>query len=406
MNDAKKKAKEKAEEAGMTWDEAEQEPQLPAEDFGYPHAVSHWSSCVEIVDPHTEKAVLEKYELDNNEAAVSIATVVFDSVGPAPYLAVGTGRHIGAEKTGHIGAEKAEAYIRIYRILEGGKKLEYLHKTKVPAIPLALLAFKGRLAVGVGPDLALYDIGMKQLLRKSLLEKATPTRIMQLHTQGSRIVCADQRESLTYVVHKEEGNRLISFVDDTVARYTTCSAMNDYETSVGGDKFGNIWMLRCPADVSASSDEEGAGMHLLQDKSYLGGTPSRLDLMMHYFTQDIPMAIQKTSLTPGGDPVVFWAGLQGTLGVFIPFNRRRDVKMFQQLELAMRQEDKPICGRDHLAYRGYYAPVKGAIDGDLCERFLLLSNDSKQSVAVGLDGTWTPSAIEERIWTMRGLLAF
>jgi len=80
--------------------------------------------------------------------------------------------------------------------------------------------------------------------------------------------------------------------------------------------------------------------------------------------------------------------------------------MFQQLELAMRTEDKPLAGRDHLAYRGYYAPVKAAIDGDLCERYLLLSRDAKQSVAVGLDGNWTPSQIEERIWTMRGLLAF
>jgi splicing factor 3B subunit 3 len=80
--------------------------------------------------------------------------------------------------------------------------------------------------------------------------------------------------------------------------------------------------------------------------------------------------------------------------------------MFQQLELALRTDDKPLAGRDHLAYRGYYIPVKGAIDGDLCERFLLLPNDVKQRIAASIDGNWTPSSIEGKIWNMRGLYAF
>lgn len=33
-------------------------------------------------------------------------------------------------------------------------------------VPLALLAFQGRLAAGVGKALRLYDIGKKKLLRK------------------------------------------------------------------------------------------------------------------------------------------------------------------------------------------------------------------------------------------------
>ncbi len=51
----------------------------------------------------------------------------------------------------------------------------------------------------------------------------------------------------------------------------------------------------------------------------------------------------------------------------------------------MRTEDPPLAGRDHLIYRSYYAPVKGVIDGDLCERFTLLSHDKKQMIAGELD---------------------
>jgi hypothetical protein len=51
----------------------------------------------------------------------------------------------------------------------------------------------------------------------------------------------------------------------------------------------------------------------------------------------------------------------------------------------MRSEEPSLIGRDHLAYRGYYAPVKGVIDGDLCERYRLLPSDKKQRIAAELD---------------------
>lgn len=51
----------------------------------------------------------------------------------------------------------------------------------------------------------------------------------------------------------------------------------------------------------------------------------------------------------------------------------------------MRSEDPPFAGKDHLIYRSYYAPVKGVIDGDLCERCALLLHDKKQMNAGELD---------------------
>lgn len=143
--------------------------------------------------------------------------------------------------------------------------------------------------------------------------------------------------------------------------------MLDYETVAGGDRFGNFWVVRCPSDVSELSDQDPSGSTLIHEKSYLMGSAHRLQLLAHYHLGDIPTSLHKTQLVAGGRDVVVYTGMMGGLGIFVPFISKEDVDFFQQLEAHMRSEDPPLIGRDHLVYRGYYAPPKGVIDGDLCE---------------------------------------
>jgi splicing factor 3B subunit 3 len=353
--------------------------ELPPEEFGYPRGRNHWASCIHVVDPVIAKATLQRIDLEDNEAAVSIATVSFASQDDEVFLVVGTGKDMIVSPR-----SSTAGFIHVYRFQEDGKELEFIHKTKVEEPPQALLSFQGRLVAGIGKDLRLFDLGMKQLLRKAQAQVA-PNLIVGLTTQGSRIVVSDVQESVTYVVYKFQENRLIPFVDDVIPRWTTCSAMVDYETVAGGDKFGNLWLLRCPQKASEEADEEGSGAHLVHERQYLQGAPSRLNLMCHYFPQDIPTHIEKVSLLGGGRDVVLWSGLQGTIGILVPFVVREDVDFFQTLEMHLRTEDAPLCGRDHLIYRSYYVPVKGVIDGDLCERFALLPTDKKMMIAGELD---------------------
>ncbi|KAK6601578.1 pre-mRNA-splicing factor rse1 [Botrytis cinerea] len=352
---------------------------LPPEEFGYPRGTNHWASCISVVDPVTEKKVLSTIHLEDNECAVSIAVVAFAGQEDETFLCVGTGKDMVVSPRSF-----SAGFIHVYRFHEDGKELEFIHKTKVEEPPMALLAFQGRLLAGVGKDLRIYDLGMRQLLRKAQSEVA-PNMIVGLQTQGSRIIVSDVQESITMVVYKFQENRLIPFVDDTIARWTSCTTMVDYETVAGGDKFGNLWLLRCPAKASEEADEEGSGAHLLHERQYLAGAPHRLTLMAHNFSQDIPMSIQKTNLVAGGRDCLLWSGLQGTLGILIPFVSREDVDFFQTLEQHLRSEDPPLAGRDHLIYRSYYVPVKGVIDGDLCERYTLLPTDKKQMIAGELD---------------------
>lgn len=331
------------------------------------------------MDPVNTKEVLSRVELEENEAAVSVAAVSFSSQDDETFLVVGTGKDMVVSPRSSAGG-----FIYIYRFQEDGKELEFIHKTKVENPPLALLGFQGRLLAGIGTDLRMYDLGMKQMLRKSQAP-VVPNLIVGLQTQGSRIIVSDVQESVTYVVYKYQENRLIPFVDDMISRWTTCTTMVDYETVAGGDKFGNLWLVRCPPKASEEADEEGSGAHLIHERQYLQGAPNRLNLMAHFYPQDIPTSIQKTQLVAGGRDILVWTGLQGTVGMLIPIVSREDVDFFQSLEMQLASQNAPLAGRDHLIYRSYYVPVKGAIDGDLCETFLLLPNDKKTMIAGELD---------------------
>lgn len=44
--------------------------------------------------------------------------------------------------------------------------LELVHKTTVDNVPTAICGFQGRVIIGIGRILRLYDIGKKKLLRK------------------------------------------------------------------------------------------------------------------------------------------------------------------------------------------------------------------------------------------------
>ncbi|KAG7422627.1 Pre-mRNA-splicing factor rse1 [Fusarium oxysporum f. sp. rapae] len=362
---------------------------LPPEMFGYPRGHSQWASCISIVDPIGEQ-VLQKIDLEGNEAAISVAVVPFTSQDGENFLLVGTGKDMILNPR-----QSSGGYIHIYRFQQNGRELEFMHKTKVEEPPMALVAFQGRLAAGIGKDFLIYDLGLKQLLRKAQVE-AAPQLVVSLDTQGDRIVVGDVQQGVTMVAFDHGSQRLIPFVDDTIARWTTCTTMVDYESVVGGDKFGNIWIVRCPEKAS-----QDVGDHA---RNYLNGAPNRFDSVAHFFTQDIPTSITKASLVVGGQDVIVWSGLQGTIGVLIPFVTREDADFFHALEVRMRIHDPSPVGREHLMYRGYYEPVKGVIDGDLCELYRSLPVEKKQHIAGELDRS--AKEIERKISDIRSRYAF
>jgi splicing factor 3B subunit 3 len=172
--------------------------ELPAVEFGYPRAQGNWASCIQVIDPVSEKAVTHTVEINANQSLVSAALVFFESRGEEAFLAVGTAKDLSFQPY-----KCSSASIQIYKISANGRELEFFHETEVSDPPTALLGFKGKMVAGVGRNLCLYDCGSRSLLRKAQASNCVPTRITDLKTQGSRLVVSDQAQSVTYVVHKD-----------------------------------------------------------------------------------------------------------------------------------------------------------------------------------------------------------
>ena len=91
--------------------------------------------------------------------------------------------------------------------------------------------------------------------------------------------------------------------------------------------------------------------------------------------------------------------IMGSVGSFVPVQSRDDADFFQLLEMHLRQENPPLCGRDHLVYRSYYHPVKDVIDGDFCELFTTLPYSKQREISEQLDRQ--PEDVCKRLEDMR-----
>jgi splicing factor 3B subunit 3 len=373
----------------------------------------HWASCIRVIDPLAKETVL-RLDLEEDEAAFCGDIVHFSGRGEESYLCVGVGKGISFNPPAVPGA-----FINTYLISPDGRSLELVHKTPVEQPPGALMAFQGRLMAGVGRSLRLYELGIQRLLRKHDSDVSPPSpssknseltvqvahkKIVGLESQGNRVMIADVQESVSFAMYKHVDNKFLVFCDDYVSRWTTASVMMDYDTIVGGDKFGNLWILRCPADVSIAAEDDIKVAQMMHEKASLNGAPHKLDMLAHYFLNDIPTGLHRTRLVSGGRDVLLYSGLMGTVGIYIPFVSRDDIEFFQQLEAHLRSEDQPIAGRDHMIYRGYYVPVKGTIDGDLCERFGSLAAEKQRRIANEMDRS--VAEVQKKIEDMRVRVAY
>ncbi|KAI0051028.1 hypothetical protein FA95DRAFT_1513146 [Auriscalpium vulgare] len=354
---------------------------LPPDQFGRAKApAGTWASCIRVIDAIEGKTVAV-VPLDNNEAAFSLAVVPFEARQNELLLVVGT-----AQETFLAPRSCKSGFLRTYKFLEDGVSIELLHKTETDDVPLSLMAFQGRLVAGIGKALRIYDIGKKKLLRK-VENKTFAAAIVTLNTQGSRILVGDMQDSISFAVYKAPENRLLVFADDTQPRWITCSTMVDYTTVAAADRFGNVFVNRLDIKVSDQVDDDPTGAGILHEKGILMGAPHKTSLLAHFHVGDLVTSIHKTSMVAGGRDVLVYTGLHGTIGILVPLVSKEDVDFISTLEQHIRTEQTSLVGRDHLSWRGYYVPVKGVVDGDLCESFARLPVAKQQGIAGELDRT-------------------
>jgi splicing factor 3B subunit 3 len=269
-------------------EEEEEAPSIPLRG-PLPPMTGKWASCIRVIEPLTglTRSIVE---LTNNEAAFSVCTCKFTQHSEETFVIVGIAKSLSL----HPRSVNA-AYINTYRLLDG--ILQLLHQTEVEDVPLAMCEFHGKLLIGVGKSLRLYDMGKRKLLRKCE-NRMFPSMIVRLQHQGDRIFVGDMCESVHFVKYHRRDNVLAIFADDTVPRFVTSLAFLDYATVCGGDKFGNVFVLRLPDDTD-DTVETSSGSRMLWDQGLLNGAPKKADCLTQYFLGEAITGMAKCSFITG-----------------------------------------------------------------------------------------------------------
>jgi splicing factor 3B subunit 3 len=370
-------------------------------------------------------------DLPSNTAAFSAACVEFATHPDEVYLAVG----VATGLTYHP-MKMERAGIRLYRVRPttadptsseasdptsdslplsmARATLEFVHETECPAVPLALAGINGKLVAGVGPALISFALGQKQLLRKRVspightrIVAILPTGLSasggpfddeDVVATGERVWCADAEEGVMLLSYRHSDDTAVVLSDETAPRHVTSIAVLDTDTVAVGDKFGTISVLRAPEGVDDEGASASTGAQTLWENTSVKGAATRLTQECRFYTGSAVTSVQRTALA-GGHEVVLFTTITGQIGALLPVALKSDVRLLEHLEMYLRSrgdledasslpaaERLAPTGRVHVAYRSFYGPVKGVVDGDLCEQFLSLPLPFRKGIAEDLTG--------------------
>lgn len=175
-----------------------------------PATEGRWASCVRVLDVASgnTKCVIE---LPANEAAFSVCTCKFPQHSEETFIVVGTAKDLTLHPK-----KWSMCYLHVYRLL--GDSLQLLHRTEIEDIPMSMIEFQGRLLVGIGRCLRMYDLGKRKLLKKCE-NRTLPAAVARLQVSGDRIFVGDLMESVLFVKYRKHENMLVVFADEAATRY-------------------------------------------------------------------------------------------------------------------------------------------------------------------------------------------
>ncbi|CDW71789.1 splicing factor 3b subunit 3 [Stylonychia lemnae] len=354
-----------------------------------------FASCIRIVDPFLLQT-LELIEFENNEVVFShfIATTLGNP--GETHLILGTAMNVTFQpRSCSLG------FIKTYKFVNNGQQLQLLHSTPCEDIPMAFNEYKGRLIAGVGSILRVYELGQKKLLRK-VENKNFQAAIIQIQVDEGRIYAGDLQESVHVLKYKPEDIQLYTFADDVLNRWLTSFCLLDHDTLAGVDKFENIFINRLPLGCEDDAEDDPTATKFKWENGYLNGAAFKMDPVCQFYIGEVGTCIQKCSLnTLSGtnSEIILYGTTSGSLGALLPFETKEEIDFFVHLEMYLRIEAQPLCGRDHVTFRSSYVPVKDVVDGDLCEQYASLEFNKQRVLAEEMDRT--PPEVMKKLENMR-----
>lgn len=254
-----------------------------------------------------------------------------------------------------------------------------IHSTKVEDIPGALGTFSSYILAGIGRTVRLYKIGQTQLLKKSE-SKTIPFFINYCSSHGLRIIIGDSAESFMFLKFDSGTDVITPFCDDCTPRFPLCGLLLDQSSIACGDRFGNFSLLRLPPGISEDAEIDPSGVGNSWEHRSMAGAPNKFDLAVQYHIGDI---ITSLCLSASGKCIIYGT-VNGQIGAMIPVNEAVDAATMKKLESAIRKKIPNICGRDHVLYRSYYAPLKCVSDGDLLKSYMDAPDSIQKEIAAEL----------------------
>lgn len=355
-----------------------------------------WSSCLRVLNLINGETLALK-ELEPNEAALSVQTVVFSSHSEERFIVVGSAFDLIQSPVRSF----SSCFISVYRLLPNPSAsssssaplfdLQLLHRTEVEDLPYCLEEFNGRLLASVGHVLRLYELGKKKLLKKienSIITTDPILKIIVLPSNCDRILISDLSQSIYYIKFNQLNHSFGVFAEDKQIKFITSLCLIDNNTVACGDKFGNFFILRLSNNIndninvrtgviasSQSTSLTSVNTSLSKSLKTMEEAPYKFELINHYYLNDIPMKIIRTKLNNYQQEVIIICTLKGNLYLMKPLINKEEIFFYSTLESFMRDSYTNICQRDQLSYRSLYQPVKNVYDYNLCESFKKLKKD-------------------------------
>ncbi|PIA12513.1 hypothetical protein COEREDRAFT_84073 [Coemansia reversa NRRL 1564] len=208
---------------------------------------------------------------------------------------------------------------------------------------------------------------VRQLLRRVHAPAAIPNAVASLCANSQRpnlLLVADVQESVRLLALTSAGFHTL--VVDTLPRFVVAMLPLDDATVIASDKFGNVVALRAPASAL--------------DLEHPPARPCHWDAVAEFHAGDIITGMDACEMGVAARQIILCSSLMGAVLAAVPLVSRHDADMLRALELALRRLPS-VAGRDHLAMRSSFFPVRAAVDGDLCELFYGLDSTSQDAIA-------------------------
>ncbi|KAJ3433494.1 splicing factor 3b subunit [Anaeramoeba flamelloides] len=292
-------------------------------------------------------------------------------------------------------------YITVYKIMSN-KPLQLTTKIKVENIPYCLCANGNSLIAGIGPILRIYEFDNEKLLRKSEYSKKNNLSFivsLSIKKKKNLIFVGDISKSIFIFKYSNQTQQLTLFAKENIPRFVNTHYQDDH-VLFAGDKFGNLFVNKINSYKNEEINEKVLSLSSTSSSSSSSSTRTKKMLEMnknkstdilqqnklldfeniaHFHVGEIICSIEKVLL--GASSFIFYSTILGTFGALLPFVSNEDISFFSNLQMLLRKTIPTISGNDHLAWRSYYFPSKGVIDGDFCELFCSLHLETQTKIA-------------------------